>query len=107
MLPPPSALALSPPEQPFTTQAPLPSTSDQSQGIEVAKGKKAITEGPQPEDKGKGKEVRPPTKAKDTEDALTIKDVVSKAKEVESKPKVDDPKSKIADPKEDPPRDKA
>nr|POE59768.1 hypothetical protein CFP56_61805 [Quercus suber] len=51
--------------------------------------------------------VRPPTKAKDNEDALTIKDVVTKAKGAESKPKADDPKSKTADPKEDPPRAKA
>ena len=51
MLPPPATLALPPPEQPSTTQAPLPSpkvskragkTSDQNQGAEVAKGNEAI-----------------------------------------------------------------
>ena len=109
MHPSPATLALPPLEQPFTTQAPLPfievskgagKTGDQGQGTKVAKGKEAVQEGPQPEDQGKGKEVRPPTKAKDTEDALTIMDVVSKAKGAEPKPKADDPKK-------DPPRAKA
>ena len=45
--------------------------------------------GPRPEDKGKDKRVQPPTEANPSEDALTIKDVVSKTKGVESlKPKV-------------------
>ena len=39
-----------------------------------------------------GKEVRPLTKAKDTENALTIKDVLSKAKGAKYRPKADDPK---------------
>nr|POF10365.1 hypothetical protein CFP56_46229 [Quercus suber] len=52
--------------------------------------------GKEPEDKGKSKEVQPLTKAKDTEDALMIKDAVSKSKATESKSK--------ADPKKDPPR---
>ena len=34
---------------------------------------------------GKGKEVQPPAEAKQSKDALMIKDVVSKAKEAESK----------------------
>ena len=42
-------------------------------------------------------------KANQFEDALTIKDVVSKAKDAESKSKVDDTQSKVADPKKDPP----
>ena len=64
----------------------------------MANGKKVVQEGSQP--KNQGKEVRPPTKAKDTENALTIKDVVSKAKGAKSKPKANDPK-------EDPPHAKA
>ena len=56
----------------------------------MAKGKEAVQEGPQPVDQGK--EVRPLTKAKDTENALTIKDVLSKAKGAEYRPKADDPK---------------
>ena len=48
----------------------------------------------------KGKEVQPSAKAKQFEDALTIRDVVSKAKETESK-------SKAADPEENPPQAKA
>ena len=47
---------------------------------------------------GKGKEVQ--SSAKQSEDALTIRDVVSKAKEIESK-------SKVADPEENPPQAKA
>ena len=39
-----------------------------------------------------GKEVRPLTKAKDTENALTIKDVLSKAKGAKYRPKANDPK---------------
>ena len=56
--------------------------------------------GPQPEDKCKGKEVQ------HFEDALTIKDVVSKAKDVESKSKAGDAKSKTVEPNEDPPQAK-
>ena len=52
---------------------------------------------------GKGKEVQLLIKANQFEDALTIKDVVSKAKDAESKSKVDDTQSKVADPKKDPP----
>nr|POE78108.1 hypothetical protein CFP56_37900 [Quercus suber] len=67
-------------------------TGDHGLGIKVTNGKDAVQEGPQPEDQGKGNEVRPLTKPKDIEDALIIKDVVSKAKGAESKPKADDPK---------------
>ena len=63
--------------------------------------------GSQPEDKGKSKDVQPPTKAQHSKDALKIKDVVSKAKDVESKSKVDGVHSKATDPKKDPPQDKA
>nr|POF14486.1 hypothetical protein CFP56_15365 [Quercus suber] len=98
MFPPPTALPLPPPEQLSITQGPLPPTKV-STTAEMAKGKKSIKGGPQPKDKGKGKEVKPLTKAKDTKDALTIKDVASKAKNAESKSK--------ADPKKDPSRVKA
>nr|POF16025.1 hypothetical protein CFP56_60835 [Quercus suber] len=50
----------------------------------------------------KGKEVQPSMKAKHSEDALTIKDVVSKAKDAKSKSKAGDSQSKAVDPKKDP-----
>ena len=53
-----------------------------------------------PTELGKGKEVQLQTKAKHSEDDLTIRDVVSKAKDAESK-------FKAADPKEDPHQAKA
>ena len=55
----------------------------------MAKGKGAGHDGPRPEDKGKGKgkEVKPLLEAKGTEVALTIKDVVSKAKDANPKSK--------------------
>ena len=65
----------------------------------MAKGKGAGQDGPQLEDKGKGKEVKPLLEAKGIEAALTIKDAISKAKDAE-------PKSKVADPKDDPPQSK-
>ena len=112
MLPPPAALPLLPPEQLSTIQALSPNTevstrasktNNQNQGTKAAKGKEAVKGGPQPKDKGKGKEVQPLTKAKYSEDALTIKDVVSKAKDAKSKFKAGDTKSKTTGPKEDPP----
>ena len=116
ILPPPAALALPPPKQPSTIQAPsldtevsirTDKTNDQDQETEAAKVKKVVKGGPYPGDKGRGKEVQSPTKAKHSENALTIKDVVSKAKDAESKPKTGNAKSKSADPKEDPPQTKA
>ena len=59
----------------------------------MAEGKKAGQRGPQPEDKGKGKEVKALLEAKGKEVALNIKDANSKAK--------------AADPKDDPPCTKA
>nr|POF11211.1 hypothetical protein CFP56_53198 [Quercus suber] len=88
MFPPPTTLPFPPPEQLSITQGLLPPT-EVSTTAEMAKGKKSIKGGPQP------KEVKPLTKAKDTKDALTIKDVASKAKNAESKSK--------AGPKKDPP----
>ena len=67
---------------------------------EMAKGKWASKDGPQLQDMGKGKEVKPLPETKGTEVALMIKDVISKAKDAESK-------SKAVDPKDDPPRAKA
>ena len=43
-------------------------------------------------------------KAKHSEDALTIRDVVSQAKDAELKSKAGDSQSKIANPKKDPPQ---
>nr|POE89676.1 hypothetical protein CFP56_38064 [Quercus suber] len=109
MLPPSAVLTLPSSEQPSTTQASLsppevskgPSKAcDQGQEVEAAKGTGAGQDGPLLENKGKGKEVKPLLEAKGTEVALTIKDVVSKAKDAK-------PKSKVANPKDDPPRDKA
>lgn len=51
---------------------------------------------------GKGKKVQLLTKANQSKDDLTIKDVVSRAKKEESKPKVEDAKLKVVDSKEDP-----
>ena len=68
MLPPPVVDPLPPPKQLSTIQAPFPNT-------EVSIGA------------DKGKEVQPPIKANHSEDTLTIKDVVSKAKDAESKSK--------------------
>jgi len=81
MLPPPIADPLPPPKQLPTIQAPSPDA-------EVSIGAR------------KGKKVQPSIKAKHSKDALTIRDVVSKAKDVESK-------SKVADPKENPYQAKA
>ena len=53
-----------------------------------AKEKEGVVGGPRPEDKGKDKGVQPPTEANPSEDDLTIKDVVSKAKGADSKSKV-------------------
>ena len=80
-LPSPFALALKSSEQPLTVQATLPHlkaskgpslVGDQGQGAEVAK------------DKGKGKEIKLLSEAKDPAKA---KDAAAKAKEVEAKPK--------------------
>nr|POE67797.1 hypothetical protein CFP56_31470 [Quercus suber] len=72
------------------------------QEVEVAKGKEAIQDGHRPEDKGKGKEIKPLPEAKGIEATLTNKDAVSKTKDAEPKSKTADPKSKVADPKDDP-----
>ncbi|KAL0016313.1 hypothetical protein SO802_003382 [Lithocarpus litseifolius] len=50
---------------------------------------------------GKDKEVQPSVKTKDSEDTLTIKDVVSKAKDAKPKSKAGDSQSKAVDPKKD------
>jgi len=101
MLPPPTILPSPPSEWPSTIQVPY-------SGAEVLTGaiknKKDDMGGPQlikDKGKGKGKGVQPLTEANYSEDALTIKDVVSKAKDAESKSKTRDTKSKTADHKED------
>ena len=88
MLLPPVTDPFPPPKQLSTIQAP-------SLDIKVSIGA------------GKGKEVQPPMKANHSKDALTIRDVVSKAKDVESKSKAGDTQFKAADPKEDPHQAKA
>ena len=95
---PPAALALTSFEQPSTTQTSRPppeiskgpiKAGDQGQEVEAAKDKGAGQDGPRPEDKGKGKgkEVKLLLEAKGTKVALTIKDVVSKAKDADPKSK--------------------
>ena len=79
---------LPPPEQLSTTQAPPPYA-------EVSKGA------------GKGKEAQPSMKAKHSENALTIRDVVSQAKDVVLKSRAGDSQSETADPKKDLPQAKA
>ena len=88
-LPPPAALLIPPPNQPLNTQ-------DPSQGIEiptrVQKEKKGDVVVSQPNEKVKGKGVQPPADANPSEDALTIEDMVSKAKATESKSRIDSKK---------------
>ena len=95
-LPSPSTLAPKSSEQPLTAQTILPPSkaskgssqaSDQGQGVEVAR------------DKGKGKEVKPPSEAKDA--AVKAKDVEAKSKEADPKAK-DTPASQPSK-KDDPP----
>ena len=88
-LPPPIALPLPSPEQPFTTQ-------DPSQGIEIPAGVQKEKRGDvgvsRPDEKAKGKGVQPPVDANISEGTFTIKDMVSKAKATESKSKIDSKK---------------
>ena len=56
---------------------------------------------------GVGEEAQPPMKANPSDDALTIRDVVSQAKDAELKSQVRDSQSEKADPKKDPPQAKA
>ena len=90
-LPPPAVLPPPPLEQLSIIQAPSP---DAEVSTGASKSKEDVKGGPQLEEKGKDKEVQPPTKTNRSKDALMIKDVVSKAKDAESKSKVGDTKSK-------------
>ena len=90
-LPPPTVLPPLPPVQLPSIQAPS-SVAEVSTG--AGKSKEDGKRGPQPEEKGKDKEVQPSTKANCSKDALTIRDMVSKAKDVEPNSKVGDTKSK-------------
>ena len=85
-LPPLIALPLPPPEQPLTTQNP-------SQGIEIPVGvqkeKKGVVGVSQPNEKAKGKGVQPSVDVSPFEDALTIEDMMSKAKAAESNSRID------------------
>ena len=89
----PSPTVLPPPllEQLPTIQTPSP---DAEVLTVASKSKEDVKGGPQPQDKGKDKEVQPLTKANRSEDAFTIRDVVSKAKDAKSKSKARDVKSK-------------
>ena len=86
--PPPAALPLPPLEQPLTTQ-------DLSLGIEILawaqKEKKGDVGVSRPEEKAKQK-VKSKVDANPSEDALTIEDMVFKAKVAESKSKIDSKK---------------
>ena len=86
--PPPVALPLPPPEQPLTIQ-------DPSQGTEIPIGfpkeKKGDVRVSRPEEKAKGK-AKDKANANPFEDALTIEDMVSKAKAAKSKSKIDSKK---------------
>ena len=91
-LPPSATLPLPPPKQSFTTQEP-------SQGIEILAGaqkeKKGDVVALRPEEKAKEKEkekAKSKANANPFEDALTIGDMVSKAKPAESKSKIDSKK---------------
>ena len=102
----PFAFAPESSKQPLTVQATLPppeaskgpnQAGDQGQGAEVAK------------DKGKGKDTKPPSEAKD---AAKAKDAAARVKEAEAKSREADPKAKdapVSQPskKEDPPPQKA
>ena len=85
---PPAALPLPPPEQSLTTQEP-------SQGAEIParakKEKNGIVVASRIEEKAKEK-VKNKADANPSEDALTIGDMVSKAKTTESKSKIDSKK---------------
>ena len=98
-LPPPAVLALPPLEQPSTTQASLP-PSEVSKGFdkeaEVAEGKEVGQGGPQPEDKGKGKEAKALLEAKGREVAPKTKDADSKVKDATAKAKDADSTTKDA-----------
>ena len=87
-LPPPAALPLPSPEQSLTTQEP-------SQGTEIPiraqKEKNGEVEASQTEEKTKEK-AKNKAGANPSEDALTIGDMVSKAKTIESKSKIDSKK---------------
>ena len=87
-LPPPTALPLPPPKQSLTTQEP-------SQGAELPAGaekkKKGEVMASRIEEKAKEK-VKNKADANPSEDALTIGDMVSKAKTTESKSKIDSKK---------------
>ena len=91
-LPPPIALPLPPLEQPLTTQ-------DPSQGTEIPTGVSKEKKGDvgvfQPKEKAKKKaneKAKGKTDVNPSKDALTIEDMVFKAKVVESKSKIDSKK---------------
>ena len=64
----------------------LPTTQAPHLEVEISKGA------------GVGEKAQPPVKANPSEDALTIRDVVSQAKNAEAKSKATDVHSEVADP---------
>ena len=84
-LPPPAALPLPPPEQPLTTQDPSQVTEIL---VRVPKEKKGDVGVSWPEEKTKEK-AKGKANVNPFEDALTIEDMVSKAKAAESKSRID------------------
>ena len=94
--PPPAALPLPPPEQSLTTQEPFQDTEVPA-GAEKEKNGAVVAsrteEKAKEKEKEKGKEkAKNKTNANPSEDALTIRDMVSKTKVVESKSKIDSKK---------------
>ena len=86
--PPPAALPLPPPKQSLTTQE---SSQDTEVPVGVEKEKNGAVVASRTEEKAKEK-VKNKADANPSEDALTIGDMVSKAKIVESKSKIDSEK---------------
>ena len=72
-----------PSEQLPTIQAPNPE-------VEISKGARV------------GEEAQPPVKVSPSEDALTMRDMVSQAKDAEARSKADDVHSEAADPQKNP-----
>ena len=91
---PPAALPLPPPEQSLTTQEPSQG-AELPVGAEKEKKGEVVASRTEEKEKEKGKEKEKSnnkTDANPSEDALTIGDMVSKAKTTESKSKIDSKK---------------
>ena len=90
--PPPATLPLPPPEQPLTTQEP-PQGTEVPTGVQKEEKREVVASQTEKKAKEKGKEkAKNKANAIPSEDALTIGDMVSKAKAIESKSKIDSKK---------------